>query len=475
METPEVTPEGRAYWKEARRLLADEMVATIGRVPPIGLRQAAKRLIQSHGSGLYGRAYHSLFLSPLSELDARVKMFIKAEKWDVPHDEQLKDPRAIQYRGPRFNIVLASHLYPLYDAYYDRMCGEHGLCGCYSGIGLSTRDRAALIRRLFNRFPDPAAWCADYTRFDAHLGEDALRAEHGVYTTVLGKKKGLKWMLRMQLKLKGRGVWGTRYKRRGARVSGDLNTLGGNTIVNQLAFIAAVQVLGLVGCVVAVLTGDDAVILGSRRHVRRFAEGAPAIFREMGLVVEGEMAYNLEEIEFCSSKLVELDPGCWDSVRVFPKPLVCDLHTANVTASKKQRLVNSRASAICAALAYAGQPVYHALACYMLAHSEPLAGKVEEFSPADFLRQSDQDTARRLSQAVHRAPITAILEALGRGPTECARASFALAFGVSPSEQVLLEQRIVGGLGGTFGKGALSRSEVALVSRIRAVVPLGPF
>lgn len=443
MDTPLPSAEGTSSFREALNAIKRDVALYYGRVERIGSRASAKRLIAKHGYGRYGRALESLFREPLSKLDGRVKMFLKAEKWLVPTPSHLKEARPIQYRDPRYNIVLGSYLFPVLDqvfAFLQRFPADRRGPGgaepgtqLYTGAGLSLDERGRLFSELWDRFRCPKAYCLDFSRFDAHVSKELLSFEQELYCSRLSRTdaKACRRLMRCQLQVRGRGRWGSKYSRNGARVSGDLNTLGGNTVVSSIVLSAIARRAGLAGRVALVITGDDGVVIGEGMDVDRFAKEAEASTPWTGMVLEGELVSSLARVDFCSGHPFEYAPGRWSYIRAWPKPLYTDLWSASVVQGKARRRV-TLAMSLSAWAQYMGQPVYYALALWMLSWSDPSSKALFDADQIRKLKDIGADELRR-----HREPV----------PTETARASFAESVGLSPREQVLLERAILGQVG----------------------------
>jgi hypothetical protein len=377
-------------------------------------------MMKKHGPKLYGQALESLQKEPLTELDARVKLFLKAEKWRRPPHSSLKTPRAIQYRGPRYNIMAGTFLSPLEEELYPRLSDpQRNETRLFSSKGLTPNARASLVVNLWNRHPRPAALCLDHSRWDAHVSLPALRAEHSVYRILCGGNSHLlSWLLRLQEVNEGTGAHGTRYKLEGSRMSGDVNTALGNTVLNALVLKAA---LGAEADQLDILVdGDDGLVFGPLEVLKRvegpLREGTLAL----GFELKCSFAHVLEEIDFCSGGVLTSEAGVL-AVREWPKPLNTDCWTAKPMSGLKAIAEKGYTTAVGLWYLYRGNPVYQAWAEYLLSHSAP--AKLDPWYDRNWYLRMAEVAAEEADSVV----------------TTGARASFACWSGVPPSEQLEME------------------------------------
>nr|QKS69542.1 replicase region RdRP [Erysiphe necator associated tombus-like virus 10] len=159
----------------------------------------------------------------------------------------------------------------------------------------------------------------DASRFDQHVGEQALAFEHTHYPPLLQSpkdRKTLRWLLSKQLNTKafGRTKDGTvKYDVEGTRLSGVINTGLGNCILASEMCIAYCEEKSIRFRLAN--NGDDCVLFIHRKDLTRFSTGLKEWFRDMGftMVVE-DPVYDLEKVVFCQSQPV-YDGTSWTMVR----------------------------------------------------------------------------------------------------------------------------------------------------------------
>jgi len=261
---------------------------------------------------IYQRARESLFVKPLGAKDARVKMFVKPDKLTSVGLEP-KKPRAIQGRTPRFNVIYGKYIKPI-ERY---LCGWKGV---HRGVkrtrvfakGLNWEQRAKLVLEKLERFK----YCVslDASSFDASVRVWHLLGVHRVYKALIGKDPEFLFAMNETLVNTGVTAHGIWYKIVGNRMSGDMDTGIGNSILAFMLVWVAVKRMGL--CKWDILCDGDDVLVLTDQHVSKeewILQGAELGFdwKVEGYWTRGDP---LEDIEFCRHRLVEVG-GVWRFVR----------------------------------------------------------------------------------------------------------------------------------------------------------------
>lgn len=223
-----------------------------------------------------------------------VSMFVKPDKY--PLDAlKTKAPRAIQFRSPEFNLMMAHYLKDFEEKYYE--CGP-GLRSIAKGR--NAQERAADILAKWRKFKDPVVFMADHAAFDSSIREAHLKGTHKVYRHFVPSKTLAKLLAR-QINNKGWSKNGIKYKIKGTRMSGDFDTGLGNCFVNKTAleFIFRRVKHELY------IDGDDSLVFLERQDL-------PLVdlreFAELGFETKIELTDQLVEAEFCQCKLIRADP-----------------------------------------------------------------------------------------------------------------------------------------------------------------------
>ncbi len=367
----------------------------------------------------YAEAAESLRHTPVSERDARIKAFVKAEKINFTKKSD-PAPRIIQPREPRYNLELGrylKHLEPQVFKAIKKVFGGHTV---FKGMNASETGRR--LRTKWERFRSPVAIGLDASRFDQHVRAEHLKWEHQVYQAWYPGDAHLRWLLSMQLR--NRGVAhcndGTiRYVVDGCRMSGDMNTSLGNCLLmcalvwtycrqRQLQFELANN-------------GDDCVVILESKDLCRFTTGLREWFWDMGLDMKVEdPVYQFERIEFCQTHPIWTPEG-WIMVRDI-SAIDKDLIAFGLGESKQEWLNACRMIGECG-LHLAGHiPLYTAL--YRKLFEVGRGGKHVEraMTGMDYMARGLDNSAK----PVH--PMT--------------RYSFYTAFGILPDVQEELEHDI---------------------------------
>jgi len=297
---------------ETRRILSTFLPSTA----PITARQFVDSY-RGRKKQVYENALQEMELgnSSLAE-DAKVKVFIKYEKTDRTSKAD-PVPRVISPRDPKFNIRLGKYLKPLEERIFKslgRLFGHRTVMK-----GMDVFQVADCLREKWDMFKDPVAIGLDASRFDQHVSVGALRFEHGVYLDCFKRKvhrNKLANILSYQLEnhCTGYAEDGVlSYTTTGTRMSGDMNTSLGNCVLMVSMIHAYLLDRGVNGQLAN--NGDDCVVFLERRDLTKFSDGLFDWFWDMGfnMAIEAPV-YEFEELEFCQCKPV-FDGSSWRMCR----------------------------------------------------------------------------------------------------------------------------------------------------------------
>lgn len=397
---------------KAMRKVARELAQTIG---PIG-RVSQKYIVDHKPSAKragYEQARISLLTRPLTKKDTKISMFVKNEKV-LLSEVQTKEPRAIQFRPRRFNLVYATYYHPFEQALF-KMDWRH--TGRVVAKGLNQDGRAMRLRKMYDAHAQPACVLIDFSRFDSHVTRQHLRLEHAVTRKCCGRHGDLEFCMRSQIENSGRSKHGIRYKSSGGRMSGDQNTGGGNSVINLLQLQAWLDHSGVEGQIF--LDGDDSVVIVERQDL---GELDPMwLQNNIGMKVKSSVVLRFEDIEFCQCQPVEIAPGKWRMVRNPSRAISKDVVTVQKYPAK---VLPKLLAAIgdCELSLNIGVPIMQEFARYLTRASSKRVAL-----PNDMAFRAREMCAIRPGKA-HPREIHPL-----------ARVSFQRAFGISVSEQLLLE------------------------------------
>lgn len=267
---------------------------------------------------LYERGVASLRRIPISKKDSSIEMFPKPEKYNF--DKKTRPfsrailARAMRKHGPRYGILLASYLKPIEHFIYASKSWWKGATHTrFIGKGLSPSQRATLLKHKLDLFGDWVGLSLDCIKFDLHVNEDQLEAEHTVYTTCCPEPE-FEQLLSWQLVNFGKTSCGMKFRVKGNRMSGDMNTACGNCTIMCLMIIAKCTELGIEFELYD--DGDDCLLFIRQKDLELVMNRLPAMFAELGheLKFEAAPAYKLEQISWCQSSPVLTSVG-WTFVR----------------------------------------------------------------------------------------------------------------------------------------------------------------
>lgn len=285
------------------------------------LRRESKRLSKSCGSQepwtleqvlnsfsgrrrrRYEDAYRTLLVDPIVPSDARIQSFVKAEKFD-PGTKCNPDPRMIQARSPRYNLVIAKYLRPVEHIIYG-LVGATGIRQVAKGMNQSVR--AATICDKYKLFRTPVCFSIDCSRWDKHVNLDVLKVEHGFYRSLFPEYPEFDKLLSWQLVNRCRTAGGVKYIVNGGRMSGDINTALGNCLLMVLMVRAAMRILS-VQWYDLLDDGDDCLVFVEESDFDTVRNGLDKIFLQFGQELKIEnIAYEISAIVFCQSRVVFVD------------------------------------------------------------------------------------------------------------------------------------------------------------------------
>lgn len=257
---------------------------------------------------------------------SRVTSFVKQE--NVPYKEADK-PRAIQFRNPAFLAHMLSFYKPLEHVIYRGryIWNKHQKFTCAKGM--SPMERMSCLKDMVRGLNAPLSVSLDGSAFDAHVVEEALKAEWLMYDLAM-KEAGYRPATLAKARAMGKAqlrnscsarlVDGTvSYKRFGGRGSGDLNTGGGNSLLSQWFIASIMEDLRVPEAEWRMLVdGDDCVFMVSKQfsHVIPQLQASFARFsQEVKVENVSEVTLDtLEVLEFCQARPVNVD-GTWRLIR----------------------------------------------------------------------------------------------------------------------------------------------------------------
>ncbi len=351
--------------------------------------------------------------------DATIRPFVKFEKVDI----LLKDdpvPRVVSPRKPRYNIAVGRFLRPIEEKIFKAINTVFGGVTIFKGYDAFKQGK--YLRQHWDSFKDPVAFGLDASRFDQHVSREMLQWEHSIYLQCFPRayRKELAELLSWQLdnKCVAKGPDGSvEYTTRGVRMSGDMNTSLGACLI----------MTGLVYCYAAnrdveyrlVNNGDDCVIVCERNDVSKF-DGISAFFKAAGFTLVREPVVDVfENVEFCQTHPIFTESGwfmCRNVHSLLTKDHVCINYKEGEAFEQWLSAIGSVA------------PVFSGVPCHRNVY-QAFARCARPKKRRGLTRDDGSWSFRKLYASGSTGSIT-----------EETRFSYYLAFGVTPEQQVAIEE-----------------------------------
>lgn len=378
---------------------------------------------------IYQSAVDILMTRPISRKDAEITSFVKAEKINVSSKPD-PAPRVIQPRNPTYTVTLGCYIKPAEKRIYKSIDKLFG--GKTVAKGLNAEERGLMCLQAWQSFTDPVAVGMDASRFDQHIGVVPLNWEHSFYKYIFPHHiDDISKLLSWQLTNKCTGYCSDgrlKYTSIGGRMSGDVNTALGNVII--MCGLVYSYMLDIKICKYRLIDdGDDCVVIMEKKDLNRFLSSVENWFLNMGFTMKVEKpVYELEHIVFCQSQPV-FDGEKYLMVRdphTALKKDCCSIKPLDTCSMYRKWLIAVGDGG----LSLTGgiplwQNFYRKLARY--GSTLPLPKKKSKLTEDPVM-----DTGlKRLAMRMERTFVE---------PTPETRYSFWRAFGITPDEQIAMEQ-----------------------------------
>lgn len=435
-----------AEWRHdpLMRQFCEELTGHLDLAPKISVREVVD-CYKGTKYKTYLQAAERYWRDGVKRMDAQLRSFVKFEKCDLT-----KAPRVINPRSPIFNLKLGQFLKKNEHCYFEAIAAvfkqDHVVIK-----GMDSHASAEAIESMWDAVKDAIGIGGDASKFDMHVSREALMFEHLCYLRPLvnsyeeaveAQETGdrrfsngeeldeswsdieqLAWLLAAQLDNSGKAYFrdgSLRFRMRGTRASGDLNTSLGNCIL-----MCAMTYCWQRRCGVTVQlanNGDDCMYILERRDEQRWRSGLEEFYRAKGFrMVLEDTVDELEQVEFCQSRPVRTIEGL-TMVRN-PKTLVtkgsmCLLPVDNMRVLRKWMMAIGVAEGSLAR----GVPVLQSFAKAMRRNGERCTQRLIKaaYSQSNRMYHSDMVVKDQIITAE-------------------ARVSFYMAWGITPAEQRALE------------------------------------
>lgn len=372
---------------------------------------------------VYREAAESLQRQPVRRADANSDSFLKAEK--IPFYAKADPaPRLIHPRSPRYNVAVGVFLKKIeHDVYrqVDKVWQSRTILK-----GYNAHEVGRIMAKKWAKFRKPVGIGLDASRFDQHVSAQALRWEHARY---LGFFRGidretLAELLSWQLSTKcvARCKDGkVKYRVDGMRFSGDMNTGMGNCLLMSAMVWCWCRKQGVKAQLAN--NGDDCVLIVEEGQLSQLdLHQMVKWFHTLGFTMKvEEPVRDLERVEFCQTHPI-FDGDDWVMVRKHRHATAKDCVSIKPLDSSsvfdKWRL----------SVGLAGLHLTGGIPCqqeFYVAMARGAKGEALRGDPT--LETGFMRLARGMDRCYSE-------------PSPAARYSYWLAFGITPDEQVALEQ-----------------------------------
>jgi hypothetical protein len=426
-EVPKPTQSGLRAMRVAARRIADALPEVI----PNDLDVMPMRYTGNKRKR-YLDAAEELRNYPITQADSGVSMFVKCERVIYKADKINPDPRPIQFRNPKYCVDIARFLRPIEEHLYNISgISKNVLRSRNIAKGLNSVERAELLHSKLQCFDDPVSYSLDMSRFDKHVSLEQLRCEHQVYIQCIDDRH-FRQLLSWQLNNKCKSKNGMRYKTRGKRMSGDMNTALGNCII-ALEMVDA-WLRPLVRRFDVLDDGDDLIVIVEQFDVNVLNSTVKNTFLSFGHEVKVEqVTKEFHEIEFCQSRVIEYSSGKFKFVRN-PGKVISNAMTGVkhfTDARSWSKLLCS--IGMCELILNLGVPVLQEFSLAILRNCGVTKG---------FDLPSDGSLMSRVKREMRLYGLKSLVRVDPQEVTTEARASFFIAFGINESDQLIIESAL---------------------------------
>jgi len=362
----------------------------------------------------YANAFQKVRNVGLGDNERIVNTFVKIEKWDQDTVDLGKAPRAIQFRGYGYCGVLSTFLKPIEDRLWTYK--EDGRYVFAKG-----KDSFAIALSLRQAWDAGfTTWCLlDHSKFDSSIMTKWTNLVREFYLGFWSDLE-LEVLLKAKLRNKAYTKAGSIYEFDARLCSGDYDT---SLVGNLLNFLVLKTICNDLGIKAALLVnGDDSCLGLHPADLQTFIDWfSPEKMREYGFETKLELAHDFQQIEFCQAKPIEIRHNIWRMVRD-------PIRVLSRTSVSVRKYEGKAWLSILAALGdgelacNSGVPMLQQWAMTLKKLSRGARAFKNEYS-----YRSTLELNQRHYEEV----------------TDCARHSFAAAFGISPIDQVIFEQWLI--------------------------------
>jgi len=224
-------------------------------------------------------------------------------KDDLEMGRPEKAARAIQYRHPVFALEQGKFTKPIEKWFY-HLRDEFGT------LIVGKADPFTIAGELVNKskhFADPVYLMLDASKFDSCVDIKWLQICLSIYLKLFPKRfhRTINFIWKKTFINRGSTRKGLKYRTHGTRMSGDMDTGLGNSIIMYLMLTSYLQNHRIRHSLL--VNGDDSLVVIARADLQKAKD--ISIFTTFGFNMKFEVAQTIQQAEFCQSRLIFSDYG----------------------------------------------------------------------------------------------------------------------------------------------------------------------
>lgn len=350
-----------------------------------------------------------------------VKMFLKFETYNLTLKPNAK-PRGIYPRSDEFLVEYGRRIKAIEKKIFAVLETMFGYKCVFKGMNQEARGK--LLSDYWGEFSNPVAVSADASAFEASVSREALGLTHNVYNMFIRGDKVFQELQSKTLlnKISARTQDGSlKCEHNGGKMSGDPDTACGNCLVSAymlLKFFEENDITKHRCCI----DGDDVVLIVERGDLAKIQQFGKPFYERHGFnMIFENPVFELEQISFCQSQPVWTPDG-YRMVRDVKSAVAKDAFSRKDLSSKTNYLKWIASIGECGIATCGGIPVLQEYYAQYQRNSEG-AKIFEKETLLDDYRSFKLQGMDKKYKEVH--PNT--------------RYSFYIAFGITPDEQIAIE------------------------------------
>jgi hypothetical protein len=225
------------------------------------------------------------------------------------------DPRNINGCTPEYNVILGPFIYAINNEVKECWNVDNPV---YYTSGATVNQLGSWFEKWSDKFGSPTYVENDFSRFDSTISPEMLEIEFDLYE-LYHPSRTQRQCLQAQIDCYGQTREGFYFKVKGTRKSGTPNTSLGNTYLNVMVHLYAMETIGYrPGFDFALMSvGDDMLmILGPHAEVGLVSRTITAVCRSVGFEPKVKTNTRKCEVEYCSKVFWPSDKGTIAGVKI---------------------------------------------------------------------------------------------------------------------------------------------------------------